>query len=129
MLVFNRKYFFLSAVLFVVLVLIAVFVKDRFVRPYFGDYLVVIFLYCAAKTFLKVSPSKIAVAVLIFSYLIEVLQYFKFVEFLGLEDVLIAKTVIGYGFDWLDLIAYTLGILTVLLLERPTSKTAKKGYA
>ena len=114
---FNRKYFFLSFALFLILILIAVFVRDGFVRPYLGDFLVVIFLYYALRSFLVSRPLTIGIAVLLFSYLVEVLQYYHLVEVLGLEDVLIAKTVIGYGFDWMDFVAYTLGIITVLAID------------
>jgi hypothetical protein len=119
MLSFNFKYFLLAFSLFVTEVLIALFVHDRIIRPYFGDYLVVILVYCALKTFIKASPLKLATGALLFSYFVEILQYFKIVDRLGLSGNIIAKTAIGYGFDWLDILAYTLGIITVLILERP----------
>ena len=103
--------------LFITEVLIALFVHDHFIQPYVGDFLVVILLYCAAKSFLNFSCFKLAVGTLLFSYWIEFLQYFKFIERLGLAHNQFARTVIGYGFDWLDLLAYTLGMVTVLILE------------
>ena len=118
MLTFNLKYFLLTFLLFVTEVLIALFVHDSFIRPYFGDYLVVILIYCAVRTFLNASPLKVATGVLLFSYTIEVLQYFRIVDRLGLSGNAIAKTIIGYGFEWWDILAYTLGIITVLILER-----------
>jgi len=118
MFTFNLRFFFFTIALFVIEVLIALFAHDRFIRPYGGDYLVVILIYCAVRTLMKAAPLKIAAAVLIFAYMIEVLQYFDIVEKLGLSGNRLARTVIGYGFDWLDLLAYTLGIITVLILER-----------
>jgi hypothetical protein len=118
MLTFNLKFFFFALALFIIEVLIALFVHDSIIRPYGGDYLVVILIYCAVRTFINGSPLKIGIAVLLFAYTLEVLQYFDIVRRLGLADNKLARTVIGYGFDWLDLLAYTLGILTVLLLER-----------
>ena len=117
MLRFNRKYFLFATALFVVEVLIALFAHDNFIRPYFGDYLVVILIYCAVRTFLQVSPLKAAIGVLLFSYAIEGLQYFRIVDKLGLSGNVIARTVIGYGFEWWDILAYTLGIITVLIFE------------
>jgi Protein of unknown function (DUF2809) len=116
-LTFNYKYFVFAFVLFVVEVLIALFVRDNIIRPYVGDYLVVILIYCAIRTFLKVPVLKTAIAVLLFSYLIEVLQYFRIVDRLGLSGNIVAKTVIGYGFEWWDMLAYTLGIITILIIE------------
>ena len=117
MFTFNFKYFLFALILFVVEVLIALFVRDSFIRPYFGDYLVVILIYCAVRTFVNASPLKVAIGVLLFAYLIEVLQYFNIVDKLGLTDNEIARTVIGYGFEWWDMLAYTLGIATVLIIE------------
>ena len=117
MFTFNFRYFLFAVILFVVEVLIALFVRDSFIRPYFGDYLVVILIYCAVRTFINASPLKVAIGVLLFSYLIEVLQYFNIVDRLGLADNVIARTVIGYGFAWWDILAYSLGIATVLILE------------
>jgi hypothetical protein len=120
MITFNLKFFFFALVLFVIEVLIALFVHDNFIRPYAGDFLVVILIYCAVRTFVKASPWKVAIGVLLFSYLIETLQYFHIVDRLGLAKNGLAKTVIGYGFDWFDILAYTLGIVTVLFAENLT---------
>ena len=116
--IFNKKYFVYAVVLFVVEVLIALYVNDAIVRPYVGDFLVVLLIYCFVKSFFNLSPLKVAIGTLLFSYLIEVLQYFHIVDVLGLQNNAMARTVIGYGFDWIDLVAYTLGIMAVIYLER-----------
>ena len=116
--VFNPGYFFLAFGLFVVEVMIAVLVHDNFVRPYVGDFLVVIMVYCGLKAFINAAAWKLALIALLFSYAIEAFQYIKILSVIGLADNEIAKTVIGYGFSWLDILAYTLGIITVLLVER-----------
>jgi hypothetical protein len=128
MLTFNLKYFLLAIIFFITEVFIALFVRDGFIRPYVGDYLVVMLIYCAVKTFVKAAPLKTAAGVLIFSYVIEVLQYLDIVERLGLSGNAIAKTVIGYGFEWWDILAYTLGVITILIMEQQTKKFYK-GYA
>jgi len=125
MLTFNLKFFIFALVLFVVEVLIALFVTDSIIRPYGGDYLVVIWLYCVIRTFLKAPPVAIAIGILVFSFCLEVLQYHNLVDRLGLSNSKIAKTVIGYGFDWWDLVAYTLGIATVLLVEKFYSESGE----
>lgn len=122
MFTFKFPYFFLTVVLFVVEVLIALFLHDNFVRPYVGDFLVVILLYCFFRTFLKASVFKVAVLVLLISYVVEVLQYFKIVKLLGLQKSKLANIVIGNSFEWFDMVAYTLGILAVLLIEKLISK-------
>lgn len=114
---FRFRYFLIAIILFIVEVLIALYVKDDFIRPHFGDFLVVILIYCFVSSFLNISYRKIALAVLAFSYTVEVLQYFKIVEKLGLAHSTFARIVIGTSFSWLDMIAYTAGIGFVLLIE------------
>ena len=118
MLTFSFRYFLFALILFLVEVFIALYLHDGFIRPYVGDYLVVILIYYAVRTFIKISPVKLAIGVLLFSYVIEVLQFFNIVDRLGLSNNKLAKTVIGYGFEWIDLLAYTLGVVTVLIMER-----------
>ncbi len=114
----NPRFLLFAVILLVIEILIALYVKDNFVRPYVGDYLVVILIYCFVKAFIKVSPLKAAIGVLLLAYLIEFLQYFKFLEMIGLENNKMAKIMLGHGFEWIDLLAYTLGIVTVLLLSK-----------
>jgi len=115
---FNKTYFLLAVLLFVIEVLIALYMHDRIIRPYIGDLLVVILLYCFVRAFVSISPVKIAIGVLLFSYLIEVLQYLKLVKLLGLQHSRIANVVIGNLFEWMDLVAYTVGIIIVLAVEK-----------
>ncbi|MVN22821.1 ribosomal maturation YjgA family protein [Mucilaginibacter arboris] len=123
---FHKKYFFLALLLFVTEVLIAVYLHDAIIRPYGGDFLVVILIYCFVKSFLNTPVKATALAVLLFSYLIETLQYFHIVDILGLEKSTIARIVIGTSFSWTDLLAYTLGILLVLIIEFTSANANNK---
>ena len=114
---FNAYYFYWTVLLFITEVYIAIFIKDDFVRPYMGDFLVVILIYTFVRAFFKYPIINTAIGVLLFSFLVEVLQYFKIVEVLGLESSQIARTVIGTTFVWEDFIFYTMGIVTVLGCE------------
>ena len=91
---------------------------DRIVRPYVGDFLVVMLIYCFIKSFLDTLVVQTAVGVLLFAYAIEVLQYFRIVELLGLQHSTLGRTVIGSSFEWIDLIAYTLGVLIIIMTEK-----------
>ncbi|TDD75284.1 ribosomal maturation YjgA family protein [Flavobacterium caseinilyticum] len=115
---FNRRYFTLTVLLFLIEITIALYVHDNFIRPYFGDFLVVILLYCFLKSFLKISVWVAAALVLVFSFAIETAQYLNIVEKLGLQSNKIVKVVLGNSFAWMDLLAYTLGILAVIIMEK-----------
>jgi hypothetical protein len=123
---FNRNYFILTILLFLTEIAIAIYVHDDFIRPYFGDFLVVILLYCFVKSFVKVSVLIAASFVLIFSFGIEIAQYFNMVEKLGLQHSKIARVVLGNSFAWMDLLAYVLGILTVIGIETLRLKRTNK---
>lgn len=114
---FNKKYFTAAIFFFVIEVLIALYVKDDFIRPYGGDFLVIFFLYCLLKSFFKVPVKNAIFGVLLFAFIIEGLQYFKIVDRLGLEHNPIASVVLGSHFEWLDILLYTLGAFAVVLLE------------
>jgi len=123
----NPTFLFLSLLLFIVEVLIAIYAHDDFVRPYVGDFLVVILLYCMVKSFLALDYRYTAFAVLAFSYLVEGLQYLNFVDAIGLGSSRLANILLGNYFAWIDILAYTLGIILVLIIEyfRKTSRIAK----
>lgn len=118
MLKFSKTYFGLTILLFVAEVLIALFLHDNFVRPYVGDVLVVMLIYCFVKSFLDVPEFVLAIGVLLFAFAIEFLQYIKIVHVLGLEKSELMRTVLGTSFAWLDLLAYVVGIGIVLAAEK-----------
>jgi hypothetical protein len=115
---FRARYFIFSIILFVIELCIGLFLRDGFIRPYLGDFLVVILIYCLVRSFFDVSFFSAAIFVLFFSYTVELLQYLKIVEILGLQHSKIARILIGTSFDWMDLVAYTLGIWFVWVMEQ-----------
>ena len=115
---FSPFYFIAALLLFITEVLIALFVHDQFIRPYIGDFLVVILIYCFVKSFLNTQVIPTAIGVLLFAYTVELLQYFRIVEVLGLQHSRAARIIIGSSFEWQDILAYTLGILMVVLVEK-----------
>ena len=114
---FRLPYFLLTILLLIVEILIAVFVHDQIVRPYIGDVLVVMLLYCFIRALFKVSVNKAALIVFIFSFFVEMLQYFNIIKALGLQHLKLATIIVGNSFDWTDLLMYTIGIAIVFLIE------------
>ena len=122
MIKFRYRYFIFAVIIFLVEVFIALFVHDEIIRPHIGDLLVVILIYCFLRSFINIPVGKMAVFVLIFAYVIEMLQYFKIVEILGLGPYQLAGIIIGTSFSWIDILAYTLGIGIVLIIENFATK-------
>jgi len=115
---FHKRYFFLASLLFIIEVLIALYVKDAFIRPYGGDFLVVILLYFLVRAFYNGKAKIIAIGVLLFAYAVEILQALNIVELLGLKGNRPAEIIIGTGFSWWDMLAYTLGVMVVYWMDQ-----------
>ena len=115
---FNKKYFIYALLLLVVEILIGLYEKDQVIRPYGGDFLVVILLYCIVRCLTLLSVNTGCILVLLFSYGVEILQYFHFADTLGLQPGSVPYILLGNYFSWADIICYTLGIGTVAFLER-----------
>lgn len=121
-LTFKKKYFYLTLILFFIEVFIAVFIKDSFIRPFVGDVLVIILIYCFVKTCCHINSSIAALSVFVFACIIEILQYFNLVNQLGLQQSKIATVILGNTFDCQDIIAYLVGAIAVLSLENIIKK-------
>ena len=62
----NWKYALIALVILLIEIAIALFVHDKFIRPFIGDLLVVILVYFSFRTILKVKASSVAIGVFIF---------------------------------------------------------------
>ena len=107
----RKRLFYLTAtlVLFAIELCIALFVHDRIVRPFIGDVLVVILIYTFIRIFIPEKVRLLPLYVFIFAVLVEILQYFRIVEVLGLQDNKVMSTIIGTSFDIRDILCYFVG--------------------
>jgi hypothetical protein len=86
---------------------------------YFGDYLWAMLMFFICALILRnMSTFKVVAAALLFAYAIEISQLFhpNWLEYL--RSIKLFALVLGYGFLWSDIAAYTLGIFTGALVER-----------
>jgi DNA integrity scanning protein DisA with diadenylate cyclase activity len=118
MIKFSTPYFVLTCWLFFIELLIGRYLHDAFIRPYGGDFLVVILMYCFAKTWVNTPVVKTAIGVLVFAYLVEVSQYFQLVNLLGWDSSATARMLMGTSFSFIDLATYTLGVLFIIIAEK-----------
>ena len=88
--------------LFVVETLIALFVRDAFIRPYMGDVLVVILVYCFVRMFITRPLRWLPLWIFLFACCIETLQYLQ----------------LGTSFSWWDIVCYAVGCLPLLFIRR-----------
>ncbi|OVE54887.1 hypothetical protein B0E34_18695 [Chryseobacterium mucoviscidosis] len=117
---FNYTYFLATVFIFLTEVLIATKLKDIFfVRAYLGDVIVVMLIYTFIKTFFRIEDNKkLILSILIFSFLIEVAQYFNIAEKLGFRKGSLMYIVIGNSFSWIDILCYFVGCLLLFVFVK-----------
>lgn len=101
---------------------IALFVHDRFVRPYVGDMLVVIVIYMFVRIFVSEKIKLLPLYLFLFATAVEVLQYFRIAALLGLENNRVLSVLIGATFDWKDIVCYAAGCLLLGVYEAVRAK-------
>lgn len=106
-------------------VLIARFVHDSVVRPFVGDVLAVIVLYCGARAVTPLPLRAAALAAFACGCVVEILQGFAIADRLHLTGAL--RILVGSTFDWLDFVAYGCGLALILWGERARAARAAGG--
>lgn len=106
-----------TACLFCIELCIALFVHDNFVRPYIGDVLVVVLLYTFVRIFIPEKVRLLPLYIFLFAAGVEVLQYFRIVEVLGLSENRVLSVVVGSVFDWKDILCYGVGCMVLGVYE------------
>lgn len=104
---------------FITEILIATtFAHTGFIRPFLGDYLVVILLYHLVKSARDIPTLKLAFGVFVFACLVETAQYFQLGDVLGFPRGSVMSILIGTSFSWADIQMYLLGCVTSYCLDR-----------
>ena len=120
-------YFIVFIALVFIEVLIALFVHDRFIRPYVGDILVVGVIYSFVRIFFPNKPKLLPLYVFLFSAAVEIGQYFDFVSLLGLGDSRFFRILLGTSFSWGDILCYAIGALFCFGMETAVKKPVSHG--
>ncbi len=116
----NKRSFYLAMTVFwlAVEVVIACYVHDRFIRPYVGDLLVVVVVYCFVRIWVPQGVRLLPLYVFLFAAGVEVLQYFHLVELLGVGNNTFLRVVLGSVFDVKDILCYGIGCVFLEGFER-----------
>lgn len=103
-------------------VLIALFVRDNFIRPYVGDMLVTVVICLFLRGFTPLKTKLLALFVFIFSAAVEIGQYFDFVALIGLSDNRFFSVLLGRTFSLADIICYGIGCIVFFAAEELLKK-------
>ena len=108
----NFPMLFTAIALFVIEVIIATKLNHyHFIRAYFGDFLVVILVYCAVKAFWNVEATRLAIGVFAFAVVVELAQLLRVSDVLQLTGW--ARVVVGTSFSFHDVLMYATGCIVV----------------
>ncbi len=115
----RKRLLFLAAFILVFLIegFIALYVRDRFVRPYVGDMLVVVLVYLGIRAVFPKGVKGLPLWVFLFAAAVEAGQYFHLAALLGVDHIRIARIVLGSVFDWKDIACYAAGCLALAFGE------------
>jgi hypothetical protein len=114
----SKRYLGLFLAVLAIEVFIALVVHDRVVRPFVGDVLVVILIYCFVRSFIASPVVPTIAGVFAFACAIEVSQAFDLAKRLQVDHIPALRVALGTHFDPLDFVAYALGSVAVWLAER-----------
>lgn len=82
-----------------------------------GDALWAMMVFCCWRIVLVLRPLKIvAVVALITSYMVEFSQILSFDWLVRLRSTFLGHMLLGQGFLWIDLLAYTIGIIVIYII-------------
>lgn len=103
--------------MFALEVVIALFIDDAFIRPFVGDSLAVVLVYLALRAATPLRRRVALGAALGVAVLVELGQFLRLSELLGLGGSGLARVVLGSSFDPFDLLCYAAGAACVALLD------------
>lgn len=110
----------LSTILLFLLIFIALYVREPFVRTFLGDVLVILWMFYCVSSVLRMAEAKLIALIVTFAFCVELSQYFRILEPLNIDSKLL-KVILGSIYDPLDFVAYILGGLLCLIGRRNKS--------
>lgn len=113
----NIKYIFAFLILLAIEILIALFMHDKFIRPYIGDVFVIILLYCLIRSFVR-KVKFLPYYLFLLGVIVEITQYFKIVYLLNLQDNKILSIIAGSSFDIKDILCYLAAMIILIIWDK-----------
>ncbi|QXP62896.1 DUF2809 domain-containing protein [Polaribacter sp. HaHaR_3_91] len=110
---------------FILLLIIEVLIErfaTGFIRFTIGDYLAVMLVYTLIKSILRISIEKAILITFIIAFSIEFLQLSDLQSNFPAAYSKTLKIILGTSFSFGDLVAYSLGIISIILVEKYLKK-------
>lgn len=115
----KRIYLWMISVLFLICVVIIKFLSSYvIIRGFVGDVVFTMMLYFILRYISNIKPIYGCFSVLLATYIVEVLQYFNFTSHVTFLNNKMGRLIFGATFDIKDMMAYTIGVAIVYILEK-----------
>lgn len=109
-------YIIAAVILFAAEVVIGLYVKGDFIRPYGGDILITILLCCIARAAYPYKPKYLALYVFLFATVVELVQATPLPHIIANGSKLLL-TIMGSSFSVIDILCYVLGCAIFAVAE------------
>ena len=114
-------YLILFSIIFIIECLIAIFLKQGFIRENVGDILVVPCIYALLRVVFPQNIKYLALYVLIFAIIVEILQLLNITTILSNNNKILS-IVLGGTFDVKDIICYIIGFVSIIVASKVMKK-------
>jgi Protein of unknown function (DUF2809) len=115
---FDRRSFLIFLLVLILEIIIGTFFHDRFVRYFLGDVLIVVLICYFLRSWWAIRLRVLLLGTLAFAFLVELAQYVDLIGRLGWQHSEFTRLTIGSTFDWMDLVAYTIGTGLSLIIAK-----------
>lgn len=96
----------------------------NFINTYLGDAIWAIMVYFLFRyLFYRLGQTKTALLALTFSYGIELSQFYHAPWLDEIRNTILGGLILGFGFLWSDIVAYTLGIVAAFFIDSKALNT------
>ncbi len=93
------------------------------INTYLGDALWAVMIYLLFAVLYKTwSSNRVALLSILFSYGIEISQLYHAQWIDAIRNTTLGGLVLGFGFLWTDMLAYSIGIAVIFLIEKYSVK-------
>lgn len=121
----NKLLYFLIVILIIILGLLSR--KITTLPVFVGDILYAMMIYFIVKfLFLELELKKVAFFSLLICFTIETLQLYQANWIVAIRNTTFGHLVLGQGFLWSDILAYTFGVSFAFLIDKFLKQSAKK---
>lgn len=110
-------YLILFSIIFIIECLIAIFLKQGFIRENVGDILVVPCIYTLLRVVFPQKIKYLALYVLILAIIVEILQLLNITKILSNNNKILSIA-LGGTFDVKDIICYIIGFVLIIVVSK-----------